>query len=353
MYTPTDDEQALVTKCMAKVGSESPQECILMPYTEFERTTGLDTQTAQRAWSVLSQLVYAWEPNCILASTHNEQWITTGCDQIDALLGNGIRVPSVVEIVGESASGKTQLCLQLAISAQLLRGPQEPYGHVVYVCTEGAFPAQRLAAMADARASQMNNPAMSSTQVMRRIQVAELDDMETMFHALSYKLPALLSTQQVRLVVIDSIAAHLRFDMEGTEPHDFYKQRSSRLMQLGARLKQWAHEYKCAIVCVNQVKDVFGVQTSLPVDGDGAESEFKMVRGSKAPALGAVWASVVNARVMLHQRRGMAPNVTHDAEHEVPSHLLRTRRWIENVFSPWAPPAQCEVTLGDHGFTAL
>ncbi|KAJ2359423.1 DNA repair protein rhp57 [Coemansia sp. RSA 2618] len=385
MYTPTDEEQALLAKCIAKVGCDEVYQCLLMPYAEFQRTTGLDAEQGRQAWELISKLTYPWEDRCTTASTMEaEQWITTGDTRIDALLGGGIRLGSIVEIVGESAAGKTQLCLQLAIAAQLPRSVGGADGGVIYVSTEGVFPTQRLASMADPFVGRVCKhgvpPDMSTEQIMNRIQVAELEDMETMFHALDYKVPALLSTGDVRLVIIDSIAAHLRFDMGADEgrfdgSRNFYKERSSHLVQMGARFKRWADQYNCAFVCVNQVKDVFGGREStMPPThrrdqelGTGSEqstdlsqldseSEFDtMIRSNKAPALGAMWASIINVRIMMYQRRGLVQSdVTHTdptpPELAPPRHLLRTRRWLENTFSPWAASAQCEVVLDDSGF---
>lgn len=44
--------------------------------------------------------------------------IKTGCKNIDKVLHGGIPVNSIVEISGESSCGKTQICLQLAITVQ-------------------------------------------------------------------------------------------------------------------------------------------------------------------------------------------------------------------------------------------
>lgn len=51
-------------------------------------------------------------------SGYNTQ-ITTGCDVLDNALRGGIPCTGITEITGESASGKTQLCLQLCLSVQL------------------------------------------------------------------------------------------------------------------------------------------------------------------------------------------------------------------------------------------
>ncbi|KAJ1736103.1 DNA repair protein rhp57 [Coemansia biformis] len=373
-----------------------------MPFAEFVRTTGLGEEQARRAWDLIGSATYPWESRLMVASEMlaSEQWITTGDPRIDELLGGGVRLGSIVEVVGESATGKTQLCLQLAIAAQLPESVGGADGDVIYISTEGAFPAQRLAAMIDPFVGRVCGEQSPSSHIggadefLRRIQVAELDDMETMFHALDYKVPALLSTGRVRLVVIDSIAAHLRFDMDGGEggfdgSRSFYRERTSHLVQMGAKFKRWADEYRCAFVCINQVTDIIGRNggsegnsagqrpllrpspESATEGGSGlsaglslmdSDGEFEaMARSRKAPALGAVWANTINVRIMMYQRRGLAQSDivladlgqgTTGQQQAVapPRHLLRTRRWLENSLSPWAPSAQCEVVLDDGGF---
>lgn len=45
--------------------------------------------------------------------------ITTGCQELDEVLGGGVPVRGITEVAGESSSGKTQLALQLALHTQL------------------------------------------------------------------------------------------------------------------------------------------------------------------------------------------------------------------------------------------
>ncbi|KAJ2838263.1 DNA repair protein rhp57 [Coemansia sp. 'formosensis'] len=306
----------------------------------------------------------------------------------------------MVEVVGESASGKTQLCIQLAISAQLPEAYGGLDGEVIYISTEGPFPVNRLGSMVYPLVLRVCGEDYANSadpsDFMQRIQVAEFESMETMFHAFDYKVPALLSTGNVRLMIVDSIAAHLRFNTSdedvGQSLMAFYKERSDSLVSMGAKFKRWANEYNCAFVFINQVTDVFtgghgdGTRSvgytsrpdlSLPGQGSSNDSDSStellsstadmstefaaLVTRKKAPALGAVWSNIIDTRIMMYQRRGLAQSEfrlaseaqgdsTDQATIEPPSHFLRTRRWIENAFSPWAPSAQCEVVLDESGF---
>ena len=67
-----------------------------------------------------------------------------GCPVLDSFLRGGILVPALTEIAGNSAAGKTQLCLQLSLCVQLPRQQGGLEGGAVYVCTEDAFPTKRL-----------------------------------------------------------------------------------------------------------------------------------------------------------------------------------------------------------------
>ncbi|RMF31306.1 MAG: hypothetical protein D6752_02410, partial [Candidatus Nitrosothermus koennekii] len=42
--------------------------------------------------------------------------ISTGCKALDAILDGGIRINTLTNIFGESATGKTQFCFQLALN---------------------------------------------------------------------------------------------------------------------------------------------------------------------------------------------------------------------------------------------
>ena len=45
--------------------------------------------------------------------------LTTGCSELDNLLGGGVETGSITELYGEYRTGKTQLCHMLCVTAQL------------------------------------------------------------------------------------------------------------------------------------------------------------------------------------------------------------------------------------------
>lgn len=54
----------------------------------------------------------------VRASKITEGYCTTGCSILDAALKGGIPTFGITELYGEAGTGKTQLCLQLALCAQ-------------------------------------------------------------------------------------------------------------------------------------------------------------------------------------------------------------------------------------------
>ncbi|MEM2185876.1 MAG: AAA family ATPase [Thermofilaceae archaeon] len=119
--------------------------------------------------------------------------LSTGCRCLDSLLG-GIMPPLVLEVAGPPASGKTQLCHQLAVMVQL---PQERgglSGRALYIDTEGTFRPERVISMARYR-------GLDPEEALRRVLVASaVSQVELAELVLS------LERFGVELVVIDSLA---------------------------------------------------------------------------------------------------------------------------------------------------
>lgn len=86
-----------------------------------------------------------------IAANEIPDWhrISSGCSQIDSILGSGIPVNGITEISGYSGAGKTQFCLQLSLVTQLPTSKGGLDRSVVYIATEDIFPAKRLHELAE------------------------------------------------------------------------------------------------------------------------------------------------------------------------------------------------------------
>ncbi|KAL8290205.1 hypothetical protein RQP46_003144 [Phenoliferia psychrophenolica] len=335
--------------------------------------------------------------------------ITTGDEGIDRLLGGGVRVGSITEFVGESASGKSHICLQLATTAQLpieLGGLQ---GGTILISSEGTLPSQRLLALAESLAARLppsSSPASTWTphDMMDNIHTAQAPDMETLAAVLSYYIPAHIeaiashatlgtllpssdafplspsstplsqpnfdSTEPlpprsppkpplpIRLLIIDSIAAPIRGAHESDSAG--FISRSKDLNGVSDSLKRLAHVYGCAVVVVNQVSAVFSRDPSSLAGNPAHESyhlperlynryqaeHFSGEKHGNAAALGHSWTNTINARVRLARTFGRTSGEAGVRD--------GTRvREATMVFSPWAPRGTVRFVLDEEGVRSL
>ncbi|PKI34673.1 hypothetical protein CRG98_044933 [Punica granatum] len=164
--------------------------------------------------------------------------LTTGCPVLDGHLGGGLPCGLITEITAESGSGKTQLCLQLVLSAQLpssLGGLSAaslflhsdlftpPYDPLDYIFVHPLHTADHL--------------------------LDEMQKIESFLENSRTRLP-------VKLIIIDSIAALFRSEFDNT-PLDL-KRRSSMFFKISGRLKSIAKKFDLAVVITNQVVDLVG-----------------------------------------------------------------------------------------------
>lgn len=204
--------------------------------------------------------------------------LTTGCVVLDQALRGGILPEGITEISGESASGKTQFALQLSLTAQL---PKE-YGGLdngtLYICTEDAFPSKRLYQMIENFTSRHGKKICNHGNLGDRIFIEHVSDFEGLMECLEKKADLLLKSASVKLIVLDSVAAHFRSDYEG---HEMYK-RAQHISSVGSLLYKYTHQYHIPVVCINQVT------SSMNPEGR-----------QLIPSLGLTWSNHVTTRIML------------------------------------------------------
>jgi RecA/RadA recombinase len=137
---------------------------------------------------------------------------------------------------------------------------------------------------------------------------------------------------KIRLIVIDSIAFHIRATMlmsvhdrarAGTSSQNPHQRQRALLASLASHLSALASRYHVAVVAVNQMTTV---KVDRPRFGGPNVSEFTQV-----PALGEAWAHAVATRLLLQQRHG------------------RSSRTCQLVKSPRFPPGRAEFVVLETG----
>lgn len=231
--------------------------------------------------------------------------ISLGCSIIDTFLGGGIPVRGITEISGESSSGKTQICLQLSIMAQITATSM---AHVVYICTEDRFPDKRLRQMLEERDE-------TGTDLSDNVLVSHVGELEALLTTLEHTLPSLRRTKDIRLLVIDSVAAIFRAEYgEGQGA-----QRAADLMKFACVLDRiW--RTGVAVVCVNQVTDVVSDAAVPTVTGT-----------TSVPSLGLSWANAVTTRIFVSR-------TAHTVQTDNGSSLVVRRMHV--AFAPHLPKSQ-------------
>lgn len=286
-------------------------------------------------------------PENLLHAPLATQKCTLGCRILDRCLNGGIPCDSITELVAESGCGKTQLCLQLLLSAQLPVSLGGLAASSLYIHSEFPFPFRRLEQLSHSFCSSRSNLFASEADPRDNILVHAVHSADQLLDVLC-KLDSLLvcptSGLPVKLIVIDSIAALFRSEFENTP--SYLKRRSSLFFKISGKLKSLAKRFGLAIVVTNQVVDV--------VEPDGINGlrvgNLGCLYSSGrrlCPALGISWANCVNSRLFLSRNENIVGEGSGSVK--VDGGCRGTRRQIQVVFAPHLPGSSCEFVITREG----
>lgn len=233
--------------------------------------------------------------------------ITTGSPAFDEMLGGGLESQSITEIYGEYRSGKTQLCMTMAVTAQLPR-PQGGAGKVLYIDAEGTFRPERIAAIA-------MRFDLDPEQVLDNIIYAKAHTTEHQ-HTLLVLAAAQMMEDHFSLVIIDSIMALYRVDYCGRGQ---LSERQQNLGQFMSKLKKLSEQFNVAILITNQV---------MADPGGG----MTFMADPKKPIGGHVLAHASTTRLYFKKGKG-------------------EQRIIKCVDSPSIAETQCTIEITEGGVT--
>ncbi|XP_070571463.1 DNA repair protein RAD51 homolog 4-like [Ptychodera flava] len=198
--------------------------------------------------------------------------LPTGSDSLDNLLDGGVYTSEVTEIVGATATGKTQFCLTLASSVAMTTRQ-----NVLYIDSNGSFSAERVEDIM--RERQLSDKGKASA--FSKIRCSLAFDIFEVIKCLEETRTAVVSGSDsfyvsLKLIILDSVAAVVSPILGGlqTDGH-------SLMTHLGRILLTLSADHALAIVVTNGV-----------VQSDG---------GGTKPALGKYWVTVPHTRVMFHE----------------------------------------------------
>lgn len=249
--------------------------------------------------------------------SHEEKFekIKFNAKSLDNLLQGGIDLGCITEFYGQSGSGKTQLCLQLALNCQLPRQLGGLEGKAIYISTDKAFPIKRLAQM------EKSLKAEHKINFLENIFIFEFNTGKNLQHFVENDLKMILSVNHgcIKLLIIDSIAGIYR-----TETN--YIERAKEICKIFRELQKAADKHNFAIVATNHV-------TSDP----------NKLNNSEIPAIGNFWSTLLTTRIRVNKTERIKQFKINEQEETL---KIRT---MKVDFSPRLPPNTANFIVSSNG----
>ena len=187
------------------------------------------------------------------------QKITTGSNALNELLGGGIETQAITEVFGEFGCGKTQICHQLAVSAQLPIDKGGLEKTVFYLDTENTFRPERIIQMAEGL-------DLDTEKILGNIVVARAYNSDHQM-LLTEKAEEIIKEKDIGLIVVDSLTSHFRSDYAGRGMLSDRQQKLNRHMHT---LQRISDIHNLTVIVTNQVMsrpDFFFGDPTTPIGG--------------------------------------------------------------------------------------
>lgn len=195
----------------------------------------------------------------LLKRRQNVLRLTTGSKAFDELIGGGLETQTITEFYGQYGSGKSQICHQLCVNVQLPPEQGGLNGAVLYIDTENTFRTERMVQMA-------NHLGLDPEEVAKKIIYSEAYTSDHQMFLLD-NADEVIKTNNVRLIIVDSLTSHFRSEYIGRE---MLARRQQRLNKHMHKLIRLARAFNAVAVVTNQVMskpDVFFGNTVHPIGG--------------------------------------------------------------------------------------
>ena len=247
---------------LRSVGIRSIRHLALLTSDELVELVGMDPLRAQRILSYARQMGRV--SALVMSAKERKKWreslprLTTGCKSIDDLLKGGLEPISIYEFAGEFGVGKTQLCHQLSVTAQLSRDRGGIASKVVYIDTEHTFSTERIESIAE-------RFDLDPELATENITVVEPMNVDDLISFVVTELPRLVE-DGYKLIIVDSIIARFRSEYVGIE---WLARRQQRMNYMLGFLLRIGKSYGTYTVITNQVVQVIGrgVNVKAPTGG--------------------------------------------------------------------------------------
>ena len=283
-------------RVLLEAGVRSPQALLLLTVEELSALLRIPESEAKKLIRLASEeagISIKPFPEALKEESRLRR-LTTGVESLDRILGGGFPLTRVIEVYGESGTGKTQLAHQLCVTVQL---PEDAGGldsGAVYLDSEGGFRPERLIALA--RRFQLKPQA-----ALRRVLHAKVLGFAEQLSAVSRAL--MLLESGFRLLILDTIISPIR------RSFDSPMERQLALSRLLGELRRFAASGGLVLALNNVVTD--------PETGE------------LRPAGGMLLGQMVDLRLMLGRKDGL--------------------RFMRVVYAPDLPEDEAEFRITEEG----
>ncbi|CAN8248392.1 unnamed protein product [Cochlearia groenlandica] len=288
------------------------------------------------------------KPESLVRKSPTSRKLTTGCERFDRCLRGGFPCDSITEIVAESGCGKTQLCLQLSLRAQLPISHGGLDGSALYLHSEFPFPSRRLHQLSRSFRHNDNNPC-------DHVFVQSVDSVDHLFDIMPRINDFATNTKNrfpLKLIVLDSVAALFRSEFDNTRTD--LRKRASLFFKVSMKLKHLANKFGLAVVITNQVTDF--VESSDGLSGLRIGNLRYLCSSGRrvVPALGLAWSHCVNSRLFISRSDDIGcKEGSGNDESGTSSVSKRAQRRLDVVFSPYLPADSCEFMITQEGICGV
>ncbi|XP_048456211.1 DNA repair protein XRCC3 isoform X1 [Rhincodon typus] len=340
-----------VVAAVKQANIQSMKEILCLSGPDLQRLTKLSSSDVQYLHKTVAATIKS-DPVVTALQIYNgecpfptqNQKLSMGCPVVDSLLGGGIPLMGITEIVGESSAGKTQICMQLSLSVQFPCSYGGQDAGAVYICTEDTFPnkrLQQLIAFQSMLRTDVPPDIVNNIKFGNNIFIEHVADVESLNHCISKRLPVLLSRGLVRLVVIDSIAALFRCEFGISDSIA----KAKCLQKFGAMLHHLSHQFSSPVICVNQITDVVN-DSHLP------QGNFGLLDKKVLPALGVTWSNQLLMRLMVSRTQLCVEGKFPD-EKACTLNSGTVLRRMEIIFAPHLPQSFCNYIICKEGVRGM
>jgi len=168
--------------------------------------------------------------------------LSTGSKQLDELVGGGLESQTITEFYGEYGVGKSILCHQLAVNAQLPIEQGGLNGGALYLDTENTFRPEWIVRMS-------TTLGLDPETIGKSIIYSEAFNSDHQILILE-KADKVIQENNIKLIIVDSLTAHFRSEYLGRE---MLAERQQKINSHMHRLVRLARAFNAVAVVTNQV----------------------------------------------------------------------------------------------------